>query len=84
MARGPARCYTSTTCIVGMSGPLGLDVLDESDGYVYLLVMMDHLSNFTWLEPTGACTATLTARHLFNWCKTLGVPDVEVSDTTNT
>eukprot|EP00752_Nemacystus_decipiens_P007839 g7004.t1 len=66
---------------VGKSGPLGQDGLDESDGYVYLLVMMDDLSNFAWLEPTGACTAALTAQHLLNWCKTLGVPDVWVSDT---
>jgi len=43
--------------------------------------MMDDLSNFTWMEPTGACTARLTAHHLLNWCKTLGVPDVWVSDT---
>ena len=29
---------------VGKSGPLGQDGLDESDGYVYLLVMMDDLT----------------------------------------
>ncbi|CAB1109830.1 unnamed protein product [Ectocarpus sp. CCAP 1310/34] len=66
---------------VGKSGPLGADGLDESDGYVYLLVMMDDLSNFAWMEPTGTCTARLTAQHLLNWCKTLGVPEVWVSDT---
>ena len=66
---------------VGKSGPLGPEGLDEPEGYVYLLIMMDDLSNFTWMEPTGACTATLTAKHLLNWCKTLGVPDVWVSDT---
>ena len=66
---------------VGESGPLGADGLDESGGFTYLLVLMDDLSNFVWLEPTGACTARLTAQHLLNWCKTLGVPDVWVSDT---
>ena len=38
-------------------------------------------SNWVWLEPTGACTARLTAQHLLTWCKVLGVPDVFVSDT---
>ena len=39
------------------------------------------MSNWVWLEPTGACTARLTAQHLLTWCKVLGVPDVFVSDT---
>ena len=66
---------------VGESGPLGDDGLDEDGGYRYILVMLDDMSNWVWLEPTGACTARLTAEHLLTWCKTIGVPDVWVSDT---
>ena len=76
MVSGQATCCTSITYMLAESGPLGDDGLDEiSHGYVYLLVM-DYLSNFCWLEPTGACTARLMAQHLFTWCKTLGIPDV--------
>ncbi|CAB1096824.1 unnamed protein product [Ectocarpus sp. CCAP 1310/34] len=66
---------------VGASGLLGKDSLDEEDGFKYILVMMDDMSNWVWLEPTGACTARLTSQHLLTWCKTLGVPEVWVSDT---
>ena len=66
---------------VGESGPLGADGLEEVDGHKYILVMLDDVSNWVWLEPTGACTARLTAQHLLTWCKVLGVPDVFVSDT---
>ena len=66
---------------VGESGPLGDDGLDEEEGFKYILVMMDDMSNWVWLEPTGACTARLTAQHLLTWCKILGVPEVWVSDT---
>ena len=52
------------------------------DGFRYILVIMDDLSNFVSLEPTEACTAEVTAKHLLNWCKTMGVPRVWVSDTT--
>lgn len=41
---------------VGKSRPLGEDGLDESNGYVYLLVTLDDLSSLMWMEPTGACT----------------------------
>ena len=36
---------------VGRSGPLGGDGLDETNGYILLLVLMDDLSSFCWLEP---------------------------------
>ena len=39
---------------VGASGPLGDDGLDKDGGYSYTLVMMDDMSNWVWLEPTGA------------------------------
>ena len=43
---------------------------------------MNDMSNWVWLEPTGACTARLTAQHLLTWCKIIiEVPEVWVSDT---
>ena len=39
------------------------------------------LSNFVSLEPAEGCTDEGTAKHLLNWCKTMGVPRVRVSDT---
>ncbi|CAM9636210.1 unnamed protein product [Sphacelaria rigidula] len=36
------------------------------------LVIMDDLSSFVCLQPTEACTAEVTAKHLLHWCKTLG------------
>ena len=60
---------------VGDSGPLGKDGLREGDGFKYILVMMDDLVNFVWLEPTESCTAASTVKHLSKWCKTLGVGD---------
>ena len=62
---------------------MGNDDLDEDGGYSYILVMMDDMRNCVWFEPTGACTARLTAQHLLAWCKTIGVPEVWVSDTTS-
>ena len=64
---------------VGASGPLGDDGLDEDGGYRYILVMMDDMSNWVWLEPTEACTARLTAQHLLTWCNIIGVQEVWVS-----
>ena len=42
---------------------------------------MDDLLNFVSSEPAEACTVEVTAKHLLNWCKTMGVPRVWVSDT---
>ncbi|CAN0501559.1 unnamed protein product, partial [Scytosiphon promiscuus] len=42
---------------------------------------MDDLSNFVLSEPTESCTAQATAKHLLQWCKTMRVPRVWVSDT---
>ena len=60
---------------VGASGPLGDDGLDEDRGYRYIIVMIDDMSNWVWLEPTEACTARLTAQHFLTWCKIIGVPE---------
>ncbi|CAM9990665.1 unnamed protein product, partial [Sphacelaria rigidula] len=57
---------------VGESSPLA---------FQDILVLMDDLSNFVALEPVAVCTAESTAASWLNWCKTLGVPRVWVSDT---
>lgn len=66
---------------MGESGPLGGEGMDGSRGFKYLLILLDDLSNFVWLEPADACTARLTAQHLLNWSKTRSVPDVWMSAT---
>ena len=55
--------------------------LKRMDFATSILVIMDDLSNFVSLEPAEACPAEVTAKHLLNWCKTMGVPRVWVSDT---
>ena len=57
---------------VGDSGPLDKDGLDEGDRFKYMLVIMDDLNNFVWLEPTELCTAASTAKHLLRWFETSG------------
>ena len=49
---------------VGASKPMEQEGLNERDGFKYILVIMDDLSNFVRLEPAGACTAAVTAQHL--------------------
>ena len=43
-------------------------------------MIMDDLSNFVSFEPAEACTAEVTAKHVLNWCKTIGGPRVWMSD----
>ncbi|CAN0059863.1 unnamed protein product [Sphacelaria rigidula] len=67
---------------VDVSDPLASPGLPEDAGFLYILVTMHGLSNFVSLEPVAAvCTAESTPASLLNWCKTLGVPRVWVSDT---
>ena len=66
---------------VGASGALGDDGLDEDGGSRYILIMMDNMSNWVWLERTEACTAGLTTQHFLIWCKIIGVSEVCVSYT---
>ena len=61
---------------VGSSGHEGSEGLPEEDGFRYIWVIMDDLSNFVSLEPAEACAAEVSAKHLLNWCKTTGVPRV--------
>ena len=68
-----------------MSAAADLEVvrvcLKRMDFATSWLVIMNDLSNFVSLEPAEACTAEVAAKHLLNWCKTMGVPRVWVSDT---
>ena len=77
----PGEVLSFDYLYVGDSGSLDINGLDEGDRLKYILVIMDGLSNFLWLEPTESCTATSTAKHLLKRCKPLGVPEVWVSDT---
>ena len=56
---------------VGESGPQASQGLSE-DGFRYILVVMDDLSNVVSMEPVEVCTAEATAASLLTWCKTLG------------
>ena len=40
-----------------------------------------NLSTFVWLEPAEACTAEVAAYYLLQWCETLRVRRMYVSDT---
>ena len=62
--RRPGEVLHFDHLYVGDSGPLGKGGLDEGDVFKYILVVMDDLSNFVWLEPTESCAAASTAKHL--------------------
>ena len=49
---------------VGDSVSLGKGALHEGDGFKCILVIVDDLSNFMWLEATVSCTAASTAKYL--------------------
>lgn len=53
--KGSGHVLDSQCQQVSESGPLGEIHLDEPDGYRCLLVMVDGMSDFVWVEePTGA------------------------------
>ena len=51
---------------VGSSGAEGSEGLPEEDGFRYILVIMDDVSNFVSLEPAVSCKVEVTAKHLIN------------------
>ena len=53
----PSEVFHFDYLYVGDSGPLGKDGLDEGDGFKYILVVMNDLSNFVWLKRMESCTA---------------------------
>lgn len=50
-------------------------------GHEYLLVLVEDMSGFVWLESARSCTAGTTARSFIKWCAMMGAPRVWVSDT---
>ena len=70
--RRPGEVLHFDCLYVGDSGPLGKDELYEGYGFKYILVIMDDLGNFVWLEPMESCTVASTAKHLLRWCKLWG------------
>ena len=60
------RLSISIFLYIGSSGPEGSEGLPVEDGFLYILVIMDDLSNFVSLKPAEACTAEVTAKHLLN------------------
>ena len=54
--------------------------IDTADGFQYVLVILEDVSRYTWLQPSGACTANGTVEELVRWCATFGPPTTWVSD----
>lgn len=47
----------------------------------YLLVNVEDVNAYTWMEPAATCTAAVTAETLLPLCAVMGVPRRWVSDT---
>ena len=45
-----------------------------------LIVLVEDLSRYVWLESTVSCSAEDTARTILKWCGLFGVPKTFVSD----
>ena len=58
----------------------GQKMFEAETGYEYMLVLVEDISGFAWLEPARSCTADMTARTLIKWCALMGAPRVWVSD----
>lgn len=54
--------------------------MNSRDGFVYVLVIVEDLSNYMWLHPARTCTVNVTATELINWCSAIGPPIMQVSD----
>lgn len=57
-----------------------LYVSSSGDKFVYILVLKDDLSGYTWLVPTKTADAENTARELARWFAAFGVVSSWVSD----
>ena len=49
-------------------------------GYMHVLVLMDDVSRFVWLEEAGSCSMEVAARSVLKWCASFGVPKAFTSD----
>ena len=65
---------------IGVGRPLGTKGA-RKQGHQYLMVIVDNLSSFVWMEEAATCTAEVAARGLLRWCSVIGVPRVWVTDT---
>ena len=49
-------------------------------GFKHVLVLMDDVSRFVWLEEAESCSMEVAARSVLNWCASFGVPKAFTSD----
>ena len=49
-------------------------------GYKHVLVFMDDVSRFVWLEEAVSCSMEVAARSVLKWCASFGVPKAFTSD----
>ena len=49
-------------------------------GYKHVLVLMDDVSRFVWLEEAVSCSMEVAARSVLKWCASFGVPKAFTSD----
>ena len=49
-------------------------------GYKHVIVVMDDVSRFVWLEETVSCSMEVAARSVLKWCAPFGVPKAFTSD----
>ena len=49
-------------------------------GYNHVLVLMDDVSRFVWLEEAVSCSMEVAARSVLKWCASFGVPKAFTSD----
>ena len=52
-------------------------------GYKHVLVLMDDVSRFVWLEEAVSCSMEVAARSVLKWCASFGVPKTFTSDGTH-
>ena len=48
--------------------------------YKHVLVLMDDVSRFVWLEEAVSCSMEVAARSVLKWCASFGVPKAFTSD----
>ena len=48
-------------------------------GYKHVLVLMNDVSRFVWLEEAVSCSMEVAARSVLKWCASFGVPNAFIS-----
>ena len=49
-------------------------------GYKHVLVLMDNVSRFVWLEEAVSCSMEVAARSVLKWCASFGMAKAFTSD----